>query len=135
MKFFDDCESHIQAWKAMSENKDKPFEGEHNFALISLPASVQIQSNDILLEFMAEFFICDIVEEMILGNPFLKETGTIYLCLEGSATNPFSLQPQIHHLEELIGDVEGECEDNASQEGMFKLFDCKTCPRKISIYC
>jgi len=41
LKFFDDCERHVQAWKAMSENKDKPFEGEHNFALISLPASVQ----------------------------------------------------------------------------------------------
>jgi len=86
--------------------------------------SFQIQSNDILLEFMAEFFICDIVEEMILGNPFLKETGTIHLCLEGSATNPFFLQPQIHHLEELIGDIEGECEDNASQEGM--AFDSDT---------
>jgi hypothetical protein len=43
LKFFDDCSRHVEAWKAMAENKDKPFEGEHNFALISLPPDIQRQ--------------------------------------------------------------------------------------------
>jgi hypothetical protein len=41
LKFFDECDRYVEAWKAMAENKDKPFEGEHNFALLSLPGSVQ----------------------------------------------------------------------------------------------
>ena len=41
IKFFEDCDRYIEAWKVMAENKDKPFEGEHNFALLSLPAPVQ----------------------------------------------------------------------------------------------
>ena len=77
--------------------------------------SFNVQNNGILLEFSAEFLICDIVEDMILGNPFLKETGIIYLCLEGSAANPFS--PQVHHVEELFGDQEGEHEFVDTQEG------------------
>ena len=77
--------------------------------------SFNVQNNGILLEFSAEFLICDIVEDMILGNPFLKETGIIYLCLEGSAVNPFS--PQVHHVEELFGDQEGEHEFVDTQEG------------------
>lgn len=43
LKFFDDCARHVEAWKAMAENKEKPFEGEHNFALISLPPDIQRQ--------------------------------------------------------------------------------------------
>jgi hypothetical protein len=43
LKFFDDCARHVEAWKAMAENRDKPFEGEHNFALISLPPDIQRQ--------------------------------------------------------------------------------------------
>ena len=43
LKFFDDCARHVEAWKAMAENKEKPFEGEHNFVLISLPPDIQRQ--------------------------------------------------------------------------------------------
>ena len=70
-----------------------------------------IESNSVPLEFKTEFYICDIVEDMILGNPFLRKTGVIYLCVEGSTLNPFLLKcPQVNHLEELIGDIEGEFE-------------------------
>jgi hypothetical protein len=31
LKFFDDCARHVEAWKAMAENSEKPFEGEHKF--------------------------------------------------------------------------------------------------------
>jgi hypothetical protein len=84
--------------------------------------SFNVQNNGILLEFSAEFLICDIVEDMILGNPFLRETGIIYLCLEGSAENPFS--PQVHHLEELFGDQEGENEFVGTSDGA--AFDVDT---------
>jgi hypothetical protein len=41
MKFIDECESHIVIWKTLPENKEKVFEGSENFALVSLPTSVQ----------------------------------------------------------------------------------------------
>ena len=41
LKFIDECESHIVIWKTLPENKDKIFEGSENFALVSLPTSVQ----------------------------------------------------------------------------------------------
>lgn len=70
--------------------------------------SSRIESNGIPLEFNSEFFVCDIIEDMILGNPILKSTGMIYLCLSNSANNPFV--PQINRVEELFGDEDGEYE-------------------------
>ena len=35
----------------------------------------QIEQCDTVLEFIAEFYCCDIVEDIILGNPFLKKTA------------------------------------------------------------
>ncbi len=62
-----------------------------------------------ILDFVAEFYCCDIVEDIILGNPFLKETGLVYLCVADSADNPFL--PKVNTLEELVTDVDGECEE------------------------
>ena len=78
----------------------------------------QIEHCDIILEFVAEFFCCDIVEDIILGNPFLKKTGLVYLCLADSAGNPFL--PKVNTLEELVTDVDGECEEvESSHENAF----------------
>ncbi len=75
-----------------------------------------IEHQELKLGFDAEFYICNIVEDMILGNPLLKRTGIIYLCLKDSADNPFL--PSVHNLEELVGDHDGECEANESIEGL-----------------
>jgi hypothetical protein len=78
----------------------------------------QIEHSDLMLEFVAEFYCCDIVEDIILGNPFLKKTGLVYLCLADSANNPFL--SKVNALEELVTDVDGECEDvDPSQERAF----------------
>ena len=80
--------------------------------------SFQIEHSNTILEFIAEFYCCDIVEDIILGNPFLKETGLVYLCLADSADNPFL--PKVNTLEELVTDVEGECEEvDSSHENAF----------------
>jgi hypothetical protein len=73
-----------------------------------------IENHELNLEFEAEFYVCNIVEDMILGNPLLKRTGIIYLCLKDSADNPFL--PKVYNLEELVGDQEGECEHVESPE-------------------
>ncbi len=77
--------------------------------------SFQIEHSDLILKFDAEFYCCDIVEDIILGNPFLKKTGLVYLCLVDSADNPFL--SQVNVLEELVTDIDGECEElEPSQE-------------------
>ncbi len=72
-------------------------------------AKIFIEYHDLVLEFETEFYLCDIVEDVILGNPFLKRTGIIFLCLKDAADNPFV--PKVQNLQELVGDQDGECED------------------------
>jgi len=82
----------------------------------------QIENNGLNLLLEAEFYVCDIVEDVILGNPLLKQSGIIHLCLKDSADNPFS--PRVHNLEELVGDQDGECETSDSVDGL--AFDSDT---------
>ena len=86
------------------------FATEENSQLASIrKGKFSIEYQELNLEFEAEFYSCDIVEDVILGNPFLKRTGIVFLCLEGAADNPFL--PTIHNLQELVGDQDGECEE------------------------
>jgi hypothetical protein len=41
LKFFEECERHMETWKSLPENRDKIFQGSENFSLVSLPPSVQ----------------------------------------------------------------------------------------------
>ena len=41
LRYFDDCDRHIEVWKSMPENVQKTFEGSENFALVSLPPAIQ----------------------------------------------------------------------------------------------
>jgi hypothetical protein len=77
---------------------------------------VRIESNGIPLEFESEFFVCDIIEDMILGNPTLKSTGIIHLCLNNSVNNPFV--PMVNRVEELFGDEDGEHDAELVNEGV-----------------
>ena len=99
------------------------FATEDNSQLASIrKGKFSIEYQELNIEFEAEFYSCDIVEDVILGNPFLKRTGIIFLCLEGAAGNPFS--PTIHNLQELVGDQDGECEDIDSVDEL--AFDADT---------
>ena len=93
------------------------FANKENSEMASLcNISFSIAHDDMILNFQAEFFICNIAEDIILGNPFLKRTGVIYLCLNGAAANPFG--PQLNHVEELFGDEDGEFETVTDAEGV-----------------
>ena len=93
------------------------FANKENSEMASLcNISFRIEHDDMILNFQSEFFICNIAEDIILGNPFLKRTGVIYLCLNGAAANPF--RPQLNNVEELFGDEEGEFETVIVDEGV-----------------
>ena len=53
------------------------FATEDNSQLASIrKGKFSIEYQELNIEFEAEFYSCDIVEDVILGNPFLKRTGT-----------------------------------------------------------
>jgi hypothetical protein len=76
LKNFDDCERHVEAWKAMTENKDKSFEGEHNYALISLPACTQREvAHSMDLIFSTAEVVMWSAEELV-GASYWKRAST-----------------------------------------------------------
>ena len=115
------CNVISQRFKESLQVVDKhtkiTFANKENSEMASLcNISFCIEHDDLNLNFQAEFFICNIAEDIILGNPFLKRTGVIYLCLNGAAANPF--RPQLNHVEELFGDEDGEFETVKVGEGV-----------------
>ena len=115
------CNVISQRFKESLQVTDKhtkiTFANKENSEIASLcNISFCIEHDDMTLNFQAEFFICNIAEDIILGNPFLKRTGVIYLCLNGAAANPF--RPQLNHVEELFGDEDGEFETVTAAEGV-----------------
>jgi hypothetical protein len=115
------CNVISQRFKESFQVTDKQtkitFANKENSEIASLcNISFCIEHDNMTLNFQAEFFICDIAEDIILGNPFLKRTGVIYLCLNGAAANPF--HPQLNHVEELFGDEDGEFETVTAGEGV-----------------
>jgi hypothetical protein len=106
-------QNHLQ----LSDNYKKiAFANTGNSEMASMCLiSFSITQENLNLEYRTDFFVCDIAEDVILGNPFLKRTGIVYLCLSGASENPFL--PKVNRVEELIGDEEGEFEADALVEG------------------
>jgi len=105
------------------KHKKIAFANTNNSELASMCLiSFSIMHENSHLEYRTEFFVCDIAEDVILGNPFLKRTGIVYLCLSGASENPFL--PKINRVEELIGDEEGEFETDDLVEG--EAYDATT---------
>jgi hypothetical protein len=55
------------------------FATDDNSQLVSIcKVTFFIENHALNLEFEAEFYVCNIVEDMILANSVLKRTGNIY---------------------------------------------------------
>ena len=74
--FFDDCDRHIEMWKAMPENIEKTFEGSENFAIVSLPPAVQRKLAHSLEFVFAPAELCMWTEEEIAKAKFWKKVTT-----------------------------------------------------------
>jgi hypothetical protein len=76
IKFFDDCDRHIEMWKAMPENIEKTFEGSENFAIVSLPPAVQRKLAHSLEFVFSPAELCMWTEEEIAKAQFWKKVTT-----------------------------------------------------------
>jgi hypothetical protein len=76
IKFFDECDRHIEIWKAMPENIEKTFEGSENFAIVSLPPAVQKKLAHSLDFIFSTAELCMWTEEEIEKAKFWKKVTT-----------------------------------------------------------
>ena len=76
LKFFDECDRHMEAWKALPENSMNTFEGFENFALVSLPSAIQknIAHSLNLVYSTAELIMWSVAE--IRGAKYWKDALT-----------------------------------------------------------
>jgi hypothetical protein len=76
IKFFDECDRHIEMWKGMPENVEKTFEGSEKFAIVSLPPSVQRKLAHSLEFVFSPAELCMWTEEEIARAKFWKKVTT-----------------------------------------------------------
>ena len=76
IKFFDECDRHIEMWKAMPENVEKTFEGSENFAIVSLPPAVQRKLAHSLDFVFSTAELCMWTEEEVAKAKFWKKVTT-----------------------------------------------------------
>ena len=76
IKFFDECDRHIEMWKAMPENVEKTFEGSENFAIVSLPPAVQRKLAHSLDFVFSTAELCMWTEEEVAQAKFWKKVTT-----------------------------------------------------------
>jgi hypothetical protein len=74
IKFFDECDRHIEMWKAMPENIEKTFEGSENFAIVTLPPAVQKKLAHSLDFVFSTAELCMWTEEEIETAKFWKKS-------------------------------------------------------------